>query len=474
MTPESASASRAPAPASAPALAAFWGRDALWQIRLRWAVPPAIVAGTLTARTMGVGVSWPAMLAVALAILVYNALLWAVLVHGLLPALPGARWLRRRAEPVQVAVDYAFTLALVHLTGGVSSPLLGLLLLHVVVAAILLPPGAAWLAAIVAAGGATMLAVAEYAGYLPPAPLSGWPVTVTSTYLVAVLLFFTMMLFALAGAATAIMSRLRAENARAAQAQAELLAERARFTLQLVHNLRAPLAAAVGLVELVTSELPGPLNADQCSYLGRAAHRLREMSDGLGDLLTLARRGQFERPESVRPLDLHTLALEVVATFEETAAHRGVHLAFEGGASSWVNGDRRALIEMIENLVSNAVRYTPAGGSVAVAVADEPTGEVSLTVSDTGIGIPQADQAHLFEQFFRASNARGSGTAGTGLGLAIVRQVAEQHGGRVTFTSREGQGTTFTVTFPGGVSVLESAGSAPQAPPTADTSAASG
>jgi signal transduction histidine kinase len=112
-----------------------------------------------------------------------------------------------------------------------------------------------------------------------------------------------------------------------------------------------------------------------------------------------------------------------------------------------VLGDARGLSQLCRNLLSNAIRYTPDGGRVTVRVT-RLGDRIRLQVEDTGIGIPAADLPRVFEEFFRASNARERVPAGTGLGLAIVRSAAEQHGGTVEVSSEPGRGTCFTVELP--------------------------
>jgi two-component system sensor histidine kinase BaeS len=112
-----------------------------------------------------------------------------------------------------------------------------------------------------------------------------------------------------------------------------------------------------------------------------------------------------------------------------------------------MHGDATGLRQMVGNLLSNAIRYTPRGGTVAVRVS-RAEGQLCLEVSDTGIGIPPEDQARVFEEFFRSANARSRTAEGTGLGLAIVKAVVEQHHGSITLHSTPGQGTRFVVRFP--------------------------
>jgi signal transduction histidine kinase len=112
-----------------------------------------------------------------------------------------------------------------------------------------------------------------------------------------------------------------------------------------------------------------------------------------------------------------------------------------------VAGSARDLSLLVRNLIDNAVRYTPPGGTVDIEV-DANDGEVTLSVRDTGVGIPARDLPRVFERFYRVDRARSRGTGGTGLGLSIVRHVAENHGGSVEVSSELGTGSTFTVRLP--------------------------
>jgi signal transduction histidine kinase len=128
------------------------------------------------------------------------------------------------------------------------------------------------------------------------------------------------------------------------------------------------------------------------------------------------------------------------------ASARGVEVVLEAEPAA-LAGDRSRLAQLIDNLVSNAVKFTAEGGGVTVRVAPDGD-EVVLQVADSGMGIPAEEQAQLFERFFRSSNARRAAVPGTGLGLVIVRAIADAHGGTVALESTEGIGTTFTIRIP--------------------------
>jgi signal transduction histidine kinase len=110
--------------------------------------------------------------------------------------------------------------------------------------------------------------------------------------------------------------------------------------------------------------------------------------------------------------------------------------------------DRTAVAQVVLNLIDNAVKYTREGGKVRVTLRQAGEGKIEFGVEDSGIGIPEEEQRHVFERFFRASNAKRERADGSGLGLAIVKSIVEAHGGDISFTSRPGEGTTFAVRLP--------------------------
>ena len=238
------------------------------------------------------------------------------------------------------------------------------------------------------------------------------------------------------------------EHARRHQAVQQLLDDRLQFMLRVAHNMRAPLAAGVSMLHLLGEGYLGGLQPRQADHLDRVIRRLRSLDTAVGEILTLARDrlpGALVRRE---PVDLGTLARRVETTFREQATERG--LSFHLDVGSWlpsITGDPHLLEQVLENLVSNALKYTPAGGDVRVKL-DRVGDSVIVVVRDTGIGIPREEQGRLFTEFFRASNARKTVETGTGLGLRIVQDVVEKHGGQVRVESEEGRGTLVRVELP--------------------------
>jgi signal transduction histidine kinase/CHASE3 domain sensor protein len=220
------------------------------------------------------------------------------------------------------------------------------------------------------------------------------------------------------------------------------------------HELRTPLTSIIGyldvLLEMEGAEVPSDV-AEMLRVIERNAHRLRALIE---DLLTQSQIEAGRRLVELGRVDLVDVLNEVDDTIEPLAdnAHLGFDLELPARGILVIDGDSRQLGQAVTNLVANAVKFTPRGGRVSVSAARETgadgVAQAVIRVRDTGIGIPAAELPHLFDRFFRASNARKAVIQGTGLGLAIVSEIVSQHAGTVEVTSELGVGTTFAIRLP--------------------------
>lgn len=216
------------------------------------------------------------------------------------------------------------------------------------------------------------------------------------------------------------------------------------FIHTVSHDLRSPLTAILGYVELL--ERIGPLNDQQREFVRRVQSSVHSITALVNDLLDLGRiEAGFDASRDL--IFLQDVLRYTLDTFQNQAQDKCISLsAHVADGLPGLNGNLIRLRQLIDNLVGNAIKYTPQGGSVRVMLGSED-GQVILQVTDSGVGIPLADQPHIFEKFFRASNAP-KGTPGTGLGLAIVKSIVDNHGGRIWVESMPGKGTTFYVVLP--------------------------
>lgn len=239
------------------------------------------------------------------------------------------------------------------------------------------------------------------------------------------------------------------EDARANEAIDALMRERTQFMLEVAHNLRSPIGASLDMVDVLKGSYLGDVNQRQREYLERIEVRLRSLHKTIGGLLTIARTRDWSREIPDVVIDINELAQHVQRNFEEQAAAKKLHFSVvvEPDVST-VDSGADLLEQIVENLVSNAIKYTPEGGTVGVRFSRHGADEVRLEVEDTGIGIPLGEQDKLFREFFRASNAKKLTSEGTGLGLALVKQSVERHKGRIDVKSAEGLGTTVVIDLP--------------------------
>ncbi len=228
-----------------------------------------------------------------------------------------------------------------------------------------------------------------------------------------------------------------------------IMRERADFMLEVAHNLRAPLGASLGLVSLLLDGMLGELNSEQRDHLGRVQGRLSSLNETIGELLAIARTRDRSREIEDVVVDLAELARRTQALFERQAEAKNLRflVSVDEGLPP-VESGVGILDQIMENLVSNSIKYTPEGGSVDVRLERDGGEAVRISVSDTGIGIPESEQGRLFKDFFRASNARATTAYGTGLGLVFVQQAVARQGGTLELDSTEGEGTAVTVTLP--------------------------
>ncbi len=225
----------------------------------------------------------------------------------------------------------------------------------------------------------------------------------------------------------------------------ELDEMKSEFVATVSHDLRAPLTFMRGYTTMLP--MVGEVNPKQKEYLDKILIGIEQMGRLIEDLLNL---GRIEAGVGMEERTCHigTIVVEAVDAMRAHAVAKGLVLRMEpSDPAPIIIGDSTLLRQAIANLVDNAIKYTPAGGSVSVGLRTTPQ-DVLVTVSDTGIGIAPEDQVRLFEKFYRIRRRDVQDVQGSGLGLAIVKSIIERHGGRVWLESELNRGTTFTIALP--------------------------
>jgi signal transduction histidine kinase len=223
------------------------------------------------------------------------------------------------------------------------------------------------------------------------------------------------------------------------------------FSALVSHELRTPLTSIIGYLELLRDDVESngddPAARQRAQFLTVVDRNARRLLRLVGDLLFVAQveAGKLSLEES--DVDLEAVARESVEAAAPRARDRGVELTLEAEPVPVVRGDRDRLGQALDNLVSNAIKFTPEGGRVVVRLTREAD-EAVLEVSDTGIGISEADMRQLFQRFFRTQRATSAAIPGVGLGLTIAQAIVHGHEGRISVQSLDGEGTTFRIELP--------------------------
>ena len=363
----------------------------------------------------------------------------------------------------QIAFDLLGVCVLVYATGGVENVFMVLTVIPLVIASELLPPALAY----ASAGGAAILihalAWAEQQDLIPHVGVE-WPGSVNiakariyadSLYVLEFTGALTVLLFGTVFLASTIASRLRRreEDLEEAYRRIRLTDDAKSFFMRKAgHELRSPLIVVGSMLKAILQTVT-TLSDEHRRLIDRAQQRTHAAMTVLDDLRHYAKLQSVQGILSARAIDLGRVTGAVVDLLLPQAESAGLHLACQAD-EAWVQGDEELLRELITNLVVNAIQYTPSGGRIEVSVRSSAD-LAQVQVSDTGIGISEVAREHVFEEFFRAEEAKKVFAEGTGLGLAICKRVAEMHGGRISASGRPEGGSVFAVELPVGARVAD-------------------
>jgi two-component system phosphate regulon sensor histidine kinase PhoR len=226
-----------------------------------------------------------------------------------------------------------------------------------------------------------------------------------------------------------------------------LMRMRTEFVANVSHELKTPLTAILGYVEtLVTGAIDDKKNRVQ--FLGKISDQAQRLHALISDVLELSRIESGAFVTSLEPVDLSETLRQAVELLKAKWEAKGLSLKVEVPVATWVTAHAQGLFHVVENLLDNAIKYSPAKGEVRLGSSSREDGKVEFFVRDEGPGIPKEFRERVFERFFRVDASRSREMGGTGLGLSIVKHLVEKMDGEVVLSSQEGKGTTFTVTLP--------------------------
>ena len=359
-----------------------------------------------------------------------------------------------RLARLQVFVDLSLLTYLLFFSGGLENPFAYYYIFHMILSGILLSRRSAYLVGCFAVLLFMLLMAGHRLGWIASLSPPGYaPFTAAGiAAMLGRLAAFASTVYIVVYLTTTIVAELRQREQELEVSNGKLAEQdrlKSRYVLTVSHDLQATLSAIHALLSAVLEGYAGRIAGRARELVGRATARTEELLRFVRDLLDVSRiRAEAELTKhSVALPELVRAQVELFRTaLEEKRLALDLELA-PGDLRLWANP--LGVEQLVNNLLSNAIRYTPAGGKITVSAGIGDRGNrVELRVADTGIGIPPESLPHIFEDFYRAGNARCLTDSGTGLGLPIVKRIAEAHGGEVRVESEVGKGSTFVVCLP--------------------------
>lgn len=423
----------------------------LWLIRLRW-IALVGVSATIFFASQFLQFTLPLipLYAIVAFLAVYNLILPISLSRI---KKTGSSTAINKISNAQISVDLLCLTGLLHFSGGVENPFIFYFIFHMIISGILLSRRASFLQATFAVFLFCAMAVSEYFGVFAHYGLGkfiGLKQYNNSIYVSGVSFVFISTIYIAVYMATSISARLRQREKGLAEANA-LLEEKDRlkseYVLRVSHDIKEHLAAIQGCLEPVAGGITGELNPSQLDLVQRAVHRTVKLMFFVKALLEITRI-KLTKELNLDYFSFQNVLSEAITYISSKAKDKNITVNLTADPSiDRICGAQEYIQETIVNILANAVKYTPCNGKINIRVNDKGN-MILIQIKDTGIGIPKDELPRIFDEFYRASNAKEVEKNGTGLGLSIAKQVIERHNGKIWVESEKGKGTTFSIELP--------------------------
>ncbi len=422
-----------------------------WLIRLRWiAVASVFLTVFLSEHILEFSLPVVPLYAAAAGLGIYNL---AFLL--LLRSIRGRESfvILNRIANGQISLDLFSLVILIHFSGGIENPFLFYFIFHMIIASILLGRRASFLQATFAVLLFSVMVSLEYFAILPHYCLSKFIIQDQHhnfIYITGVASVFISTLYIAVYMATSISRRLKQREKVLEEANLQLEEKdriKSEYVLRVSHGIKEHLSAIQGCLEPVAGGITGELNAKQFDLVQRAAQRTAKLMSFVVALLQITRIKLYKEMK-MEYFSLKDSVLEAIDDTGSKAKAKNISVGFtvEPGVDK-IRASREYVQETLTNLLVNSIKYTPPNGHIDVSVWDRGN-MVLIEILDNGIGIPENELPRIFEEFYRASNAKETERDGTGLGLSIAKRVVEMHNGRIWVESEEGKGTKLSIELP--------------------------
>ncbi|MBC8217808.1 MAG: GHKL domain-containing protein [Planctomycetes bacterium] len=429
-------------------------KGAYWLTRLRWIAIVCIPVGTyVCGNVLGIALREIPLYAVATLLFVYNVAILVMLDRAVKADQHVSPRTVKGIIHLQICADLILLTVLLHFSGGIENPLVFFFIFHMIIAGILLSPRESYLQATFAVLLFGLLVLLEHKQYISHYCLEGFVphcLQEGMLYILGTFLVFATGLYVAVYMANYIAIRLK-HTERAYRQANVMLQEKDRikdeYVSRVTHDIKGHLATIQGCLAVVVDRMTGKLDAQEADLISRAHARSIKLTNFVRALLRLTQMRLSNKLEKA-DFSMGEALRSATGAVEAKAGDKSITLNCNIDSSAdKVFGNQFSIEEMVTNLLLNAIKYTPANGTIDVSAGSDET-SVLVKISDTGIGIPKEEQARVFDEFYRATNARKAERDGTGLGLSIVKYIVERHEGQIQVESEEGCGTTFKLTLP--------------------------
>ena len=353
----------------------------------------------------------------------------------------------------QISTDYILLTALLHYSGGVENPFIIVYLFHMILAGIMLPFRQSFMQTTFALILLGAMAIAEHNNLIEHHCLQGFvshPAAIDSKFLIWNSLIFIMASYLILYMTNFITGNLRKFEKENRLANIELNRKdkiKNEFVLRLTHDIKGHIYAIQTLLSVLRSNILGKMEPRQEEFLNKAYNRTKVLSDFARDLLNHTQLLMSKEQKKVY-FSLREIAEKVVNNYSNNAKWKSIIVSFHmDDKINEIYGNQILIEALLSNLFFNAIKYTPEKGSVSLNIYDKKN-KVLIEVADTGIGIKEEDQSKIFDEFYRANNAKEFDKQGTGMGLSIVAQIVKVHRAKIWFESKFNEGTTFHISIP--------------------------
>ena len=425
-----------------------------WLIKLRWIAVIGVIFTVLFVEKIVDIPLWSLPLYVVAAVLgAYNLTFFLYLNQIKRSNPPNLPAIANRVANIQISLDLLILTTLIHFSGGIENPFIYYFIFHMIIASILLSRRASYLQATFAAVLFILMAGSEYFNFLGHYYLNGfvaYSLHTNKIYILGMSFVFISTLYLAVYMATSISVKLRQKEK--TLREANLLLEekdhiKSNYVLRVSHDVKEHLSAVQGCLDPVLQGLTGPLNLKQKDLIQRSSDRMGKLMFFVKALLEITRI-KLSKEIEMDYFSLRKTVENAVNIVEAKARNKDISLNCNIDPTvDIIRGAQVYIEETIANLLANSVKYTPKGGKIELGIADR--GEcILIYISDTGIGIPRDEITHVFDEFYRARNAREWERDGSGLGLSIAKEVVERHKGKIWVESEEGKGSTFNILLP--------------------------